>query len=259
MKLPLDQIEARLRALIESSVQLLPGSNRQDLLARLLVSSVNDAFRACLDDDQPPPSAFTIYAHPDNLPYWQAQQELFDSLAVVIQELTQEAGMSNSAPVTFRAAEDANLFLEEIRIVSVRQTSPVEQTDAIETPAIEGSEMPAKPEPTNPFLIIGGKQVVPLQQAVVNIGRRLDNHLVIDDPRVSRHHAQLRAVRGRYLVFDLNSTGGTFVNGQRITQHSLKPGDVISLAGYAIIYGEDHSKTTGETGGQTSGISSSPE
>jgi pSer/pThr/pTyr-binding forkhead associated (FHA) protein len=80
-----------------------------------------------------------------------------------------------------------------------------------------------------------------LLDRVVNIGRRLGNHIVIDDPRVSRSHAQIRALRGRYVLFDLNSTGGTFINGQRIKQHSLKPGDVISLAGYTIIYGEDSS------------------
>lgn len=57
--------------------------------------------------------------------------------------------------------------------------------------------------------------------------------------RVSRTHAQLRAVHGHYVLFDLNSTGGTYVNGQRISQHALKAGDVISLSGVPLIYGED--------------------
>jgi len=76
---------------------------------------------------------------------------------------------------------------------------------------------------------------------VLNIGRREDNHLVTDDPRVSRTHAQLRAVRGVYYLFDLNSTGGTFVNGEAVMRWPLKPGDVISLAGFPIIYGQDAS------------------
>jgi pSer/pThr/pTyr-binding forkhead associated (FHA) protein len=41
------------------------------------------------------------------------------------------------------------------------------------------------------------------------------------------------------VLFDLNSTGGTYVNGQRIYQHALKAGDVISLSGVPVIYGED--------------------
>lgn len=94
--------------------------------------------------------------------------------------------------------------------------------------------------PENAFLIVEGVKVFPLNLPVVNIGRRLDNQLIIDDPRVSRNHAQLRAIKGRFVVFDLNSTGGTFVNGQRANQSVLYPGDVISLAGVALIFGQDN-------------------
>ena len=48
------------------------------------------------------------------------------------------------------------------------------------------------PLPTMLSLIVGGNQLVPLNRSVTNIGRRLDNHVIIDDPRVSRAHAQLR-------------------------------------------------------------------
>lgn len=87
-----------------------------------------------------------------------------------------------------------------------------------------------------------------LTQAVVNIGRRSDNHLVIQDPRVSREHAQIRFSRGQFVLFDLNSTGGTMVNGQRIRQWTLKPGDVVSLAGLPLIYGEDENANLDDTG-----------
>src|SRR5512133_408404 len=94
--------------------------------------------------------------------------------------------------------------------------------------------------PENAFLIVEGVKVFPLNLPVINIGRRLENQLVIDDPRVSRNHAQLRAIKGRFVLFDLNSTGGTFVNGQRTSQTVLYPGDVISLAGVALIFGQDN-------------------
>ena len=94
--------------------------------------------------------------------------------------------------------------------------------------------------PANAFLIVHGTKVFPLNKAVVNIGRRMENELTIDDPRVSRNHAQLRAVNGRYVIFDLNSTGGTYVNSQRSHQSVLYPGDVISLAGVPLIFGQDN-------------------
>jgi hypothetical protein len=101
------------------------------------------------------------------------------------------------------------------------------------------------PIPENAFLIVDGQEIFQLNQAVINIGRRPDNQLVIPDPRVSRVHAQLRAVRQRFILFDLDSTGGTFVNGERIHQATLFPGDVISLAGLPVVYGQEDSHPGG--------------
>ena len=92
--------------------------------------------------------------------------------------------------------------------------------------------------PEDAFVIVDGVKVIPLTQPLIRIGRRLENNLVLDDPRVSRTHAELRAINGRYVLFDLNSTGGTFVNGLKITQSVVYPGDVISLAGVNLVYGQ---------------------
>src|SRR5512143_1566747 len=92
--------------------------------------------------------------------------------------------------------------------------------------------------PEDAFVIVDGIKVIPLSQPLIRIGRRLENNLVLDDPRVSRTHAELRAINGRYVLFDLNSTGGTFVNGLKITQSVVYPGDVISLAGVNLVYGQ---------------------
>ena len=93
--------------------------------------------------------------------------------------------------------------------------------------------------PKNAILVLEGVKVHPLTEAVINIGRKLENHIIIDDPRISRQHAQLRAVNGHFMLFDLNSTGGTFVNGKRTSQILLYPGDVISLAGVTLVFTED--------------------
>src|SRR5512140_516329 len=92
--------------------------------------------------------------------------------------------------------------------------------------------------PEDAFVVVDGVKVIPLGQPLVRIGRRLENNLVLDDPRVSRTHAELRAINGRYVIFDLDSTGGTYVNGLKITQTVVYPGDVISLGGVNLVYGQ---------------------
>jgi len=110
-----------------------------------------------------------------------------------------------------------------------------------ESPSLPEGEASGEAEiPEEAFLIIDGFKVIPLNQAVITLGRRVENTLVFDDQRVSRFHAQMRAINGRYVLFDLNSTTGTFINGQRTTQGILYPGDVISLGGVNLIYGQEN-------------------
>ena len=85
------------------------------------------------------------------------------------------------------------------------------------------------------FLVVNGIDIFPLKQPVTSIGRRLDNVLVLNDPRVSGH-AELRSFQGRYVIFDMGSTGGTYVNGKRVTDSVVYDGDVISLAGVHLIF-----------------------
>jgi pSer/pThr/pTyr-binding forkhead associated (FHA) protein len=86
------------------------------------------------------------------------------------------------------------------------------------------------------FLIVNGVDLFPIKQAIVSMGRRIDNVLVVNDPRVSRTHAELRCIHGRYVVFDMDSSGGTYVNGQRVKHSVVYDGDVISLAGVHMIF-----------------------
>ena len=77
-----------------------------------------------------------------------------------------------------------------------------------------------------------------LIQPVVSIGRALDNDIIIEDPRVSRHHAQLRRRYGRYVLYDLGSFRGTQINGYPIEECVLHSGDVITFSGVQVVYGE---------------------
>jgi hypothetical protein len=69
------------------------------------------------------------------------------------------------------------------------------------------------------------------------LGRSRDNDVVIDDPNVSRHHAEVRPSGGSWIVNDLGSTNGIKVNGRRVNgPQSLKGGDVIELGTSSVTF-----------------------
>jgi hypothetical protein len=70
----------------------------------------------------------------------------------------------------------------------------------------------------------------------VLIGRDPQNDVVLDDRRVSRKHAEIRLRLGRYTLYDLQSTNGTYVNGRRVAERVLDDGDKISVGGLEIVF-----------------------
>jgi pSer/pThr/pTyr-binding forkhead associated (FHA) protein len=73
----------------------------------------------------------------------------------------------------------------------------------------------------------------PLQGMICTLGRASDNTLVVDSPRVSRHHAQIRLLPSGAVIEDMGSTNGTWVNQRRLRgPHQLSSGDAISLADF---------------------------
>jgi hypothetical protein len=70
----------------------------------------------------------------------------------------------------------------------------------------------------------------------VLIGRDPQNDLVLDDRRVSRKHAEIRLRLGRYTLYDLQSTNGTYVNGRRVAEKVLDDGDKISVGGLEVVF-----------------------
>jgi pSer/pThr/pTyr-binding forkhead associated (FHA) protein len=90
-------------------------------------------------------------------------------------------------------------------------------------------------------LLIGRKamQVYDLEQETIFIGREDDVDIVIDNPSVSRKHAQIRKEADGWVIEDLGSSNGTFMHGQRITEpHPLKSGDEIGLGKFSVVFGK---------------------
>ena len=239
MKLKLEQLEANLQKLVEIHLAgILPGLKLEDRVIQNLAAALRENVVQQKNDSPLAPNVFTLIVSTDTSPMWKDQRTI-DTLKNIITTAGREAGLKFVGQPIITITTDDSFSAEEVRVVASHKLEPVAETQGMQSTSAGASSEENAGIPENAFLIIEGVKVHPLHETVVNIGRRLDNQLVIDDPRVSRNHAQLRAIKGRFVLFDLNSTGGTFVNGQRTSQTVLYPGDVISLAGVALIFGQD--------------------
>ena len=72
----------------------------------------------------------------------------------------------------------------------------------------------------------------------LTIGRGSKNDVVIQDPAVSGHHAKIDPVGNRFVLIDLQSKNGTFVNENLVISHWLKHGDVISIGKHQLIFNQ---------------------
>jgi pSer/pThr/pTyr-binding forkhead associated (FHA) protein len=70
----------------------------------------------------------------------------------------------------------------------------------------------------------------------VTIGRTPDNDLVVDNPAVSGRHAKVYKQGDKYIIEDLKSTNGTFINSQRVGSQALKDGDTITIGKHSIVF-----------------------
>ncbi len=239
MNAKLDQLEAKLQSLFEDQIMaILPGLSTEDRIIQKLALALKQNIVEQKGESLISPNTFTLIVAVDSAPKWK-EPRVMDALKNVISAAVRDVGLRLETPPTITITIDGTYSEKDVSVIASHKLEPVEDTKgmAIET---EKDDKNSETFPDNAFLIVEGVKVYPLKDPVVNVGRRLENHLVIDDPRISRNHAQLRAINGRYVLFDLNSTGGTFVNGQRTSQTVLYPGDVISLAGVALIFGQDN-------------------
>lgn len=67
-----------------------------------------------------------------------------------------------------------------------------------------------------------------LKPGTTRIGRTPDNDLQIDELAVTSHHCELRYANGTMMVKDLDSTGGTYVDGEPVTEREIQVGQALS-------------------------------
>jgi hypothetical protein len=80
------------------------------------------------------------------------------------------------------------------------------------------------------------------RDASTSVGRARANDIVIDDVAVSNEHCRIRPEDGRFVLHDLQSTNGTFVNERRVATHPLEAGDVVQVGETHLTFWREHSR-----------------
>ena len=237
---------ARFEALAE---WLVEGTFARLFAGRLSPLEVATHLTRAMEDYRSPdgmpqvPTHYWVYVHPDECDALALEQPALETeLARHVAELAAQAGLALEGTPVVRVVPEQGMASHQVRVEARRvpeEAAEVGGTREME-PGEEGGEAAVLVAPQGrPFLVLDGRRHVELLQPVVSIGRVLDNDVIIEDPRVSRHHAQLRLRYGHYVLYDLGSSGGTQINGYPIEECVLHSGDVVSFAGVQVIYGED--------------------
>lgn len=240
----LSQLEQRIQSLVErgSPASLLKSGN----LGARMVAAMEQSI---VTDDSGGSTAADLYilsVDGTTANLLQEDPGLVEEFGEMIYQAGKESGLKFTIPPRVKVSTDPSLESGVFAITAQYSLHKVDETSTVTIANGDGIDIPEYA-----FLIINSVQIFPLDQSVVNLGRRSDNHVVIEDMRVSRVHAQIRAVKGHYVIFDLDSSGGTYVNGVLSSQATLYPGDVISLAGVDLVYGQDAAYLFGDDSGST--------
>lgn len=88
--------------------------------------------------------------------------------------------------------------------------------------------------PTSP-----ARRDIPLPRSVLSIGRDPSNDLVLPDAMVSRRHAVIEFRSSQYFLRDCNSSNGSLINGDRISERELRDGDLLAIGTVRLLYREE--------------------
>ena len=190
------------------------------------------------------PNVYRAYLHPDDFVAFEAIQfELEQEMGMYLLELAQERGFALLQHPTVDVAPNAATPRHTVQVEAETTAHGGGQGAYVGTqmmsprapqPVAALSQPVVKPPRAELLLRLpNGEYRFPLADGAT-IGRGLDNAVVLDDVRVSRRHALLRTLNGRWVIADQQSTNGTFVNGMQVGEHPLHPGDVVSLGGLEV-------------------------
>lgn len=238
----ISQLEQQLEHLVEGVFDSIfsKGITARDIalrLARSMEDNLLPPSDPANDTRSIAPDRYTISVHPDvHHKLAQKHPQLATQLDQQLVELAIRSGYQLRQRPVLTIIPEPTVQERELRIGSSHS-----HLDEQGTAAMQAVSLPQRqPAPSKAQIIVNSGPSVSLSQSVINIGRSEKNDVVITDPRVSRLHIQLRLRFGAYVLFDAQSTGGTYVNNIKIKEHRLQSGDVIRIGNTQMTYMDDN-------------------
>ena len=248
----LSQFETLAQQLVEGSFRRLFGDQLEPMeVAVRLARAMEDSLQG-----GQPADFYEVKLHPDDMALLLTKNpDLAEELAAYLARLAQQAGLALSWPQVTLTADPATRQ-RHVRVQVAHGQGPREQTTQVHALDVAQTEILAALRELDAFLIVAGRQHVPLDRPLLTLGRHIDNDIVLDSPLVSRFHAQIRWRYGRFILHDLSQRGRTAVNNSPVREVALQAGDVIALSDTLIVYGEGQEtretpSTNGDDDGQT--------
>ncbi|MDQ1642186.1 MAG: hypothetical protein QOJ90_1537 [Actinomycetota bacterium] len=151
---------------------------------------------------------------------------LGEELAAMVTEHAAEQNYAFLGPVTVEFERDEELDTGRFRVRSAVAAGAV---------AADPSRSEAPARTGAPWLDVNGTPFT-LTAPVTRIGRGTDADLRIDDPGISREHAEVRHQGGDVTIVDAGSTNGVIVDGRRVEQARLEDGAVVVLGSTSLTF-----------------------
>jgi hypothetical protein len=234
MKIDLQKIENTLKDFFEKDLRIVAHKNPLQSITDEMISAMEKNLKT-VGNKIFAPNVFRVSIRDKKLMDDDDMKDWKKYAQDIIREIARDNAFQLAGPLHIQVffnpklEQDFEIAVSNSSIPSGKTVNLYSEMNGVEQPEATRSG----------YLITADENYHPIIKLITTIGRREDNDLVIDNLRVSRVHAQIRQIKQKHVLFDLDSTSGTKVNGVKIHQHTLNHGDVIEIADVPIIYGTD--------------------
>ncbi len=246
----LRSLEAKLAGLVEGTfARAFKSEVRPVEIARKLAKEMDDNKVISLSRTYAP-NEYALWLSPQDREHFSGyEQDLRDELVGYLLEHARSEGLSLLTRPSIEFRTDERLRLGEfgiqarmVRTADGPDEQPPRQGEHGHTMVYSVSErlsdplQAPHPQRGTARLRVGERTEIIASGGAV-IGRSRECDVVLDDPNVSRRHAEIRPSGGSWIVVDLGSTNGVKVNGRRITgPQSMKSGDVLDVGSSSLTF-----------------------